>query len=135
MCLFGDVPKWSYRDALEMRLSSNRHESSNLSDSAMQYVKRTFRFTIFFILSRFSLFQCTRISYEGVRYRSAPNLSDSAKQNTKRTFLLCSFFYFANRIEFDIMYLWKFSSLFYTHYLLGFTMFLRNNQQKKVMNM
>ena len=33
MC-FGDVPKWSYRDALEMRLSSNRHESSNLSVSA-----------------------------------------------------------------------------------------------------
>ena len=31
---FGDVPKWSYRDALEMRLSSNRHESSNLSVSA-----------------------------------------------------------------------------------------------------
>lgn len=30
----GSVPKWSYRDALEMRLSSNRHKSSNLFASA-----------------------------------------------------------------------------------------------------
>ena len=39
MTLFisADVPKWSYRDALEMRLSSNRHESSNLSICAKKY--------------------------------------------------------------------------------------------------
>ena len=39
--IYGDVPKWSYRDALEMRLSSNRHESSNLSVSANKGLKRT----------------------------------------------------------------------------------------------
>lgn len=40
--LYGVVPKWSYRDALEMRLSSNRHESSNLSNSANLSLKRFF---------------------------------------------------------------------------------------------